>query len=100
MLAALVGVLDAPVNAILRPGGASAVVLEKAGVARLSTATSLACTTMGLIQNLAQQLRETGMFTSQTKALTHGEAHALFTREPTDLYFFLGEIGYFETGPK
>lgn len=77
-LAALVRALDMPVNVIVRPGSASIAELERTGVARLSTATSIACATMGFVENLAQQLHEAGMFSSPVRIFTHAEAQALF----------------------
>lgn len=78
-LAALVSELDAPVNATIRPGGATVADLQRAGVARVSTATALTTATMGLAQRLAQQLFETGTFQPPVPPLSHGEAQALFS---------------------
>ncbi len=78
-LAAMVRALDAPVNATIRSGGARVADLIQAGVARLSTATAIACASMGFVQEMARQLHETGTLTSPVPGLTHGEAQGLFT---------------------
>jgi len=79
VLAKLVQEVNGPVNTTFKPGVTNISEMEQAGVARLSTATSLATASNGYLYDLAQQLFTKGTFSSTTPIFPYPEAQALFT---------------------
>jgi 2-methylisocitrate lyase-like PEP mutase family enzyme len=79
-IAALVKALDAPVNIALMHDAPATTELERVGVARVSTAIGPVCAVMGLVQQAAAQLYETGRFDSPVTPFTHPDAQALFAK--------------------
>ncbi|HET8609088.1 MAG TPA: isocitrate lyase/phosphoenolpyruvate mutase family protein [Burkholderiales bacterium] len=79
-IAALVKALDAPVNIALMHDAPAATELERLGVARVSTAIGPVCAVMGLVQQAAVQLHETGRFDSPVTPFTHPDAQVLFAK--------------------
>lgn len=79
VLARLVQEVNGPVNTTFKPGVTNISEMEQAGVARLSTATSLATASNGYLYDLAQQLFTKGTFSSTTPIFPYPEAQALFT---------------------
>lgn len=77
----LVKALDAPVNIMVRAGWPDVAQLEALGVVRASTATAMTLMTMGLIRQLAGDLRATGRFDALNPAVSHAEAQQLFTEK-------------------
>ncbi len=73
----LVKALDAPVNIMVRAGLPSVAELEALGVKRASTATALPLMAMGLVRQVAEQLRATRRFDAINPAMTHAEAQQL-----------------------
>jgi 2-methylisocitrate lyase-like PEP mutase family enzyme len=73
----LVKTLEAPVNIMVRAGLPNVAELEALGVARASTATALPLMAMGLIRQVAEQLRATHRFDAINPAMTHPEAQQL-----------------------
>ncbi len=69
--------LDAPVNINVRAGSPNVAELEALGVARASTATAIPLMAMGLVRQLAEQLRATHRFDALNPAMTHAEAQQL-----------------------
>jgi 2-methylisocitrate lyase-like PEP mutase family enzyme len=80
----LVKALQAPVNINVRAGLPGIAALEALGVARASTATVLPLMAMGLVRQLAEQLRATHRFDALNPAMTHAEAQLLFAPRPAD----------------
>ena len=77
----LVKMLQAPVNINVRAGSPSVAELEALGVCRASTATALPLMAMGLVRQLAEQLRATHRFDALHPAMTHAEAQELLSGE-------------------
>ena len=77
----LVKTLGAPVNIMVRAGWPDVAELEALGVARASTATAMTLMTMGLIRQLAGELRATGRFDALSPAIGHAEAQLLFSEQ-------------------
>ncbi len=69
--------LDAPININVRAGSPSVAELEGLGVKRASTATAIPLMAMGLVRQLAEQLRATRRFDALNPAMTHPEAQQL-----------------------
>ena len=69
--------LDAPINVNVRAGSPSVAELEALGVKRASTATAIPLMAMGLVRQLAEQLRATHRFDALNPAMTHPEAQQL-----------------------
>jgi len=69
--------LDAPININVRAGSPSVAELEALGVKRASTATAIPLMAMGLVRQLAEQLRATHRFDALNPAMTHPEAQQL-----------------------
>jgi 2-methylisocitrate lyase-like PEP mutase family enzyme len=74
----LVAALGAPVNINVRAGSPNVAELEALGVRRASTATAIPLMAMGLVRQLAQELRATQRFDALAPAMTHPEAQQLF----------------------
>jgi len=79
-IGAFVAAVAGPVNVMGRPGMPDVAALERLGVARVSTATSLTLATMGLTRQLVQALRETGSFEPLKSAMSYPDAQKLFGR--------------------
>jgi 2-methylisocitrate lyase-like PEP mutase family enzyme len=77
-IGALTRALDAPVNIGLHADGPSVAEFERAGVARISSATGPVCAVMGFVSDLAARLRETGQPEVPAQTFTHAGAQALF----------------------
>ena len=75
----LVKALAAPVNIMVRAGLPNVAELEALGVARASTATALPLMAMGLVRQVAEQMRATRRFDAVNPAMTHAEAQLLLT---------------------
>ena len=73
----LVEALDAPININVRAGSPGVAELEALGVKRASTATAIPLMAMGLVRQLAEQLRATHRFDALNPAMTHPEAQLL-----------------------
>jgi len=73
----LVKALAAPVNIVVRDGLPSVAELEALGVARASTATAMPLLAMGVVRQVAEQLRVTHRFDALHPAMTHAEAQLL-----------------------
>ena len=73
----LVKALDAPININVRAGSPSVAELEALGVKRASTATAIPLLAMGLVRQVAEQLRATRRFDAINPAMTHAEAQQL-----------------------
>jgi len=73
----LVKALAAPVNIMVRAGLPGVAELEALGVARASTATALPLMAMGMVRQVAEQLRATHRFDAVHPAMTHAEAQLL-----------------------
>src|SRR5438874_10705287 len=69
--------LDAPININVRAGSPGVAELEALGVKRASTATAIPLMAMGLVRQLAEQLRATRRFDALNPAMTHPEAQQL-----------------------
>src|SRR6266403_5517561 len=69
--------LDAPININVRAGSPSVAELEALGVKRASTATAIPLMAMGLVRQLAEQLRATHRFDALDPAMSHPEAQQL-----------------------
>src|SRR5438876_812238 len=69
--------LDAPVNINVRAGSPGVAELEALGIKRASTATAIPLMAMGLVRQLAEQLRATRRFDALNPAMTHPEAQLL-----------------------
>ena len=76
----LVAAINAPININVRAGSPSVAELEALGVARASTATAIPLMAMGLVRQLAEQLRATHRFDALNPAMTHPEAQQLLAR--------------------
>jgi 2-methylisocitrate lyase-like PEP mutase family enzyme len=75
-----VAAVGGPVNVMGRKGMPDVAALEKLGVARVSTATSLTLATMGLTRQLVEGLRESGSFDGMAGAMAYPDAQGLFRR--------------------
>ncbi len=73
----LVKALAAPVNIMVRAGLPGIAELEALGVARASTATAMPLLAMGVVRQVAEQLRATHRFDALNPAMTHAEAQQL-----------------------
>ncbi|MGE5269679.1 MAG: isocitrate lyase/PEP mutase family protein [Thiohalocapsa sp.] len=73
----LVKALAVPVNIMVRAGLPSVPELEALGVARASTATAMPLLAMGVVRQVAEQLRVTHRFDAVNPAMTHAEAQQL-----------------------
>ena len=73
----LVKAIGAPLNIMVRAGLPSVAELEALGVARASTATALPLMAMGLLRQVAEQMRATHRFDAINPAMTHAEAQQL-----------------------
>ena len=73
----LVEALDAPININVRAGSPGVAELEALGIKRASTATAIPLMAMGLVRQLAEQLRATHRFDALNPAMTHPEAQLL-----------------------
>jgi len=73
----LVEALAAPINIMVREGLPSVPELEALGVARASTATALPLMAMGVVRQVAEQIRATHGFEALRPAMTHPEAQQL-----------------------
>jgi 2-methylisocitrate lyase-like PEP mutase family enzyme len=79
-IGALVAAVSGPVNVMGRQGMPDVAALEKLGVARVSTATSLTLAAMGLTRRLVEGLRDTGSFDGFAGAMAYPDAQRLFSR--------------------
>ncbi len=78
----LVAGIDGPVNILVGPGSPAAPELFGWGVRRISIGGSAMQATMGLVRDIARELRETGTYEKIAQyAFTHGEAQQLMTRK-------------------
>jgi 2-methylisocitrate lyase-like PEP mutase family enzyme len=75
-----VAAVGGPVNIMGRAGVPDVTAIEKLGVARVSTATSLTLATMGLTRQMVESLRDTGRFDDLKAAMSYQDAQRLFTR--------------------
>jgi 2-methylisocitrate lyase-like PEP mutase family enzyme len=75
-----VAAVGGPVNVMGRKGMPDLATLEKLGVARVSTATSLTLATMGLTQQLVEGLKSSGSFDGMAGAMSYPDAQGLFRR--------------------
>jgi 2-methylisocitrate lyase-like PEP mutase family enzyme len=75
-----VAVVGGPVNVMGRKGMPDVAVLEKLGVARVSTATSLTLATMGLTRQIVEGLKKSGSFDGTAGAMAYPDAQGLFKR--------------------
>jgi 2-methylisocitrate lyase-like PEP mutase family enzyme len=80
VIGAFVAAVGGPVNVMGRKGMPDLVTLEKLGVARVSTATSLTLATMGLTRQLVEGLRDSGSFDGVAAAMSYPDAQGLFRR--------------------
>lgn len=77
----LAAAIKAPINVVGRAGMPALKTLEAAGVARVSIASGATLPVMSLIQNIANELRQTGEFDMLKATMTRPEAQKLFARE-------------------
>jgi len=73
----LVEALDRPINVNVRAGVFSVGELEALGVRRASTATALPLLAMGVVRQVAEQMRATHRFDAVNPAMAHPEAQRL-----------------------
>jgi len=78
----LVKAIRAPINIVGRPGTPPADQLERAGVARVSTASGLTLAAMSVVRQLAGALRADGRFDVLASAMTRVEAQELLAARP------------------
>jgi 2-methylisocitrate lyase-like PEP mutase family enzyme len=79
---ALVRGIDGPLNVLAGPGAPSASELFSWGVRRISIGGSAMQATMGLVRNIARELRQTGTYEKIGQyALTHAQAQQLMTQK-------------------
>ena len=77
-IAELVKAIRAPINIVGRPGTPPVDQLERAGVARVSTASGLTLAAMSVARQAARALREKGQFDVLASQMTRVEAQELF----------------------
>jgi 2-methylisocitrate lyase-like PEP mutase family enzyme len=80
----LVREIDGPLNVLGAMGGLSSrlgvVDLERLGVKRVSTGSSLSLATLGSLQRALRELHESGTFTFAQTGLSHAEVNALMAK--------------------
>ena len=79
MISQLVRELHHPLNILAGPGSPSVPHLQEAGVARVSLGSSPMRATLGLVQRIAQELQNTGRYTTLEGAPSHGEVNKLLS---------------------
>lgn len=73
----LVAGVDAPVNVLVGPGAPSVAELADTGVARISTGSSIAAASYGLLDRAARDLFGPGTYDAATTDLDYGQLNAL-----------------------
>lgn len=81
-LTELAHAVKVPLNVVGRTGGPSLAELERAGIARISTAAGPALAALSLVQKIAAELRATGRFDILKSTATRADAQALFAPRP------------------
>jgi 2-methylisocitrate lyase-like PEP mutase family enzyme len=81
LVARYTAALGAPVNIVGRAGMPGLKRLERAGVARVSTASGPALAVMSFIQQVAEKLSRTGEFDMLQSSLNRADVQQLFTRQ-------------------
>ena len=79
MISQLVRELHHPLNILAGPGSPSVPHLQEAGVARVSLGSSPMRATLGLVQRIAQELQNTGRYTTLEGAPSHAEVNKLLS---------------------
>ncbi|MGH7729329.1 MAG: isocitrate lyase/PEP mutase family protein [Vulcanimicrobiaceae bacterium] len=80
-IATIAGAVGAPLNVLAGPQTPSLSELQRLGVIRVSVGSRPMLRTLGLVREIARELRERGTFTFMDGAsVTYVEANALFTR--------------------
>lgn len=75
----IVQAVDSPVNVLAGPAAPPIPELAKLGVARVSIGGGAALATLGLLRQIAQELKEQGTYSKIAEyALTHAEGNAMF----------------------
>ena len=77
MISQLVRELHHPLNILAGPGSPSVPHLQEAGVARVSLGSSPMRATLGLVQRIAQELQNTGRYTTLEGAPSHAEVNRM-----------------------
>jgi 2-methylisocitrate lyase-like PEP mutase family enzyme len=80
----LVSQINAPLNIMAGPGAPSAPELFKLGVARVSVGVAAMLATMGLVRDMANELRQTGTYEQMAQhPFSYPEASKLFAKKNT-----------------
>ncbi len=82
VIADLVTALKAPVNIVGRAGMPDVSVLQRLGVARVSTASGPALVAMSVTRQIAAELRAKGQFSILESSMTRADAQQLFAVRP------------------
>ncbi len=81
---ALVDRLDAPLNVLGGPGAASIDALAEAGVARVSIGSGPMRAALGLVREIATELREEGTYESMAGGIPYDELKSMLEAESTE----------------
>jgi 2-methylisocitrate lyase-like PEP mutase family enzyme len=81
-IAALVDGIDGPLNVLGGPGTPSIPDLADLGVARVSVGSGPMRATLGLLQEISDELRAEGTYDSMADAIPYGDLHELLSASP------------------